>query len=95
MKKHVRGVKGDARGEGDDWMGVMGEMGLKREWREMLWESNWSKGRWYQRKSSLKEEVLWMVEERWEELAGLGDKIWGKYVEGREKKQKGEFGEFS
>jgi hypothetical protein len=80
-KHHVSSVPGDARGRHDPWGEVMNEIGLNKEWKKLMWLSNWDGEKWHPRESSLKEEVLDMMETRFKELMALNGKIMDKYDE--------------
>jgi len=78
-KYHVETVQGDCRHRSDLWGDVMNDIGLNKGWQERMWDSNWDGRRWRTRKSSLKDEVLEMMDTRYNYLLSLNGKIRDKY----------------
>lgn len=75
-------VKGDARGRHDPWKQVLEDIGMSQKWKDSLWASNFPHGnRWVQRDSTVKEEILGLLDDRWKELGSIGERIKQKYLD--------------
>jgi hypothetical protein len=80
-KDYISSIRGDAIREDDDWVGIIKRIGLSKEFRGSLLEANFDGKPWYPRKSTLKEEVLQMMDDRFKELMSIDGKVREKYEE--------------
>jgi len=79
-KDYIMSIQGDASEETDDWAGIMQEMGLDEEFVSCMLGTI-KEG--YSRKTSLKDEVLYYMDDRYKELMGIEGRVKAKWdVEG-------------